>query len=144
MSCSPVNINRCFRRTCSLHLQGWRVSQARNHHKASNKWRVPSKCQLTFTRIHGVTSQKIELFISFCCVCHSCKLICFNCKFVVLHFLRNIHHIVLNGRIILSDELEKHHTKIMLETVHYLRYLRSSCLVLGSITNVTINLKIKK
>jgi hypothetical protein len=29
--CSPVKANRRFGRIYSLHLQGWRVSQARNH-----------------------------------------------------------------------------------------------------------------
>jgi hypothetical protein len=51
---------------------------------------------------------------------------------------------VLNVIIILSDELGKHDTKIKLETIYYLRHMRSSYLVLGSITTATINVKIKK
>jgi hypothetical protein len=33
-SCSPLKVSRHFRETCRLHLQGWRISQARNQHQA--------------------------------------------------------------------------------------------------------------
>jgi hypothetical protein len=33
--CSPLKINRRFGRTCHLHLQGRRISQARNQHESS-------------------------------------------------------------------------------------------------------------
>jgi hypothetical protein len=35
--CSPLKVNRRLRRICRLHLQGWRISQARNHHEAGSK-----------------------------------------------------------------------------------------------------------
>jgi hypothetical protein len=34
---SPLKIKWHFSQTCHLHLQGWRVSQARNKHEAGNK-----------------------------------------------------------------------------------------------------------
>jgi hypothetical protein len=37
MACSPLKVNRCFGETCLLHLQGWRISQARNQHKAGSR-----------------------------------------------------------------------------------------------------------
>jgi hypothetical protein len=53
-----------------LYLQGWRVTQARNQHKQAarrallSEWRqyIPLECQLTFTRLHSIIFQKIELF----------------------------------------------------------------------------------
>jgi hypothetical protein len=36
--CSPLKVNWCFGRTCRLHLQGRRISQARNHHEAGTSW----------------------------------------------------------------------------------------------------------
>jgi hypothetical protein len=32
--CSPLKVNRHFRGTCRLRLQGWRITQARNQHEA--------------------------------------------------------------------------------------------------------------
>jgi hypothetical protein len=37
MSCSPLKVNRRFGGTCRLHLQGWRISQARNQHEAGGR-----------------------------------------------------------------------------------------------------------
>jgi hypothetical protein len=54
--CSPVKVNRRFGRTCRLHLQGRTVSHASNQHEAGSR--------LNFTGLHGVTCQKIELFIA--------------------------------------------------------------------------------
>jgi hypothetical protein len=34
--CSPLKVNRYFTITCDRHLQGWKVSQARNLHKAGS------------------------------------------------------------------------------------------------------------
>jgi hypothetical protein len=34
---SPLKVNRYFGRTCSLHLQGLRISQTINQHEAGNK-----------------------------------------------------------------------------------------------------------
>jgi hypothetical protein len=31
--CSPLRVNQCFAGTYRLHLQGWKVSQARNQHE---------------------------------------------------------------------------------------------------------------
>jgi hypothetical protein len=77
--CGPVKISRCFGGTCHLHLQGPKISQARNQHEAGSsalccifacvilwswrwRWHVPPKCLLTFSGLHRVISQKIELF----------------------------------------------------------------------------------
>jgi hypothetical protein len=35
--CSPLKDNQRFGGTCHLHLQSWRVHQARNHHEAGSK-----------------------------------------------------------------------------------------------------------
>jgi hypothetical protein len=35
--CSPMKVNQCFGGTYCLHLQVWRISQARNQHEAGNK-----------------------------------------------------------------------------------------------------------
>jgi hypothetical protein len=37
MQCSPLKVNRCFRRTRHLHLQSRRINQARNQHEAGSK-----------------------------------------------------------------------------------------------------------
>jgi hypothetical protein len=37
MSCSPLKVNLRFGGTCHLHLQGWRVCQARNRHETGMK-----------------------------------------------------------------------------------------------------------
>jgi hypothetical protein len=54
---------RRFEGTCDSHLQGWRVSHARNQHAASRALlkmgqHAPPKCQLTF---NGLVYHKIEL-----------------------------------------------------------------------------------
>jgi hypothetical protein len=54
MPCSTLKINRHFRITFRLHLQGRRISQAIYRHEAG------SKQSLTFNELHGVISQKIE------------------------------------------------------------------------------------
>jgi hypothetical protein len=69
MSCSPMKVNWCFGGTCHFHIQGWRVSQARNQHDASSKkallwrWLVPLKCPITFKGLHAVMYQKMEFFM---------------------------------------------------------------------------------
>jgi hypothetical protein len=55
MPCSPTKVNRRFGGACRLHLQGGRVSHARNRHEAAAN------------RLHGITTQKIKLFIVTCC-----------------------------------------------------------------------------
>jgi hypothetical protein len=79
---NPVKVNCRFGGKYALHLQGWRVSQARNNMKqvASRpsltlrtwRWRryVFPKCWLAFTQLHVVISQKIELFFSSYFVTH--------------------------------------------------------------------------
>jgi hypothetical protein len=80
--CSQLKVNRRFGRTCRPHLQGRRMSQARIQPEnsayhllslwflawlilRSRRWRrhVPPKCRLTFNGLHGVISQKRELFV---------------------------------------------------------------------------------
>jgi hypothetical protein len=66
----PVKVNRHFRRTHHLHLQGWRIinnkpkylDEAASSHSWRQRWCVPLKHQLTFTELYCVISQKIELF----------------------------------------------------------------------------------
>jgi hypothetical protein len=36
--CIPLKVNRCLRGTCRLHLQGRRISQARNQH--ARRWQL--------------------------------------------------------------------------------------------------------
>jgi hypothetical protein len=57
MSYSPLKVNRRFGETCRLHLHGQRISWARN--RRESRWHC-----LTFNRLHGVMSQKIEPFIN--------------------------------------------------------------------------------
>jgi hypothetical protein len=45
MPSSPLKVNQRFGETYRLHLQGWRLSQARNHHEAGSKQR-PSPSQM--------------------------------------------------------------------------------------------------
>jgi hypothetical protein len=67
--CSRLKVNRRFGGTCRLHLQGWRISRARNQRESrweAELWRrfVPPKRRVIFNGLHGVISQKIELFIA--------------------------------------------------------------------------------
>jgi ferredoxin-thioredoxin reductase catalytic subunit len=83
--CSLLKINRRFGGTC-LHLQGRRISHARNQRESRwqiscwflaslilrpRRWvqHVPPKRRLTFNVLHGVTSQKMHLFILSCFPC---------------------------------------------------------------------------
>jgi hypothetical protein len=67
---SPVTVKWHLREICCFHPQDWRVSQTRNQHEASSKqsqpwrwrWHVPLKHWLTFTSLHAIISQKLELF----------------------------------------------------------------------------------
>jgi hypothetical protein len=61
----PLEVNQLFGETCRLHLQGLRISQARNHHKTG------SKQSLTFNGIQGDVFQKVELFKIYYAVCIS-------------------------------------------------------------------------
>jgi hypothetical protein len=76
MPSSTLKVHWLFGGTCRLHLQGQRISQARNQHEAGSKkcsasqrpwrwrWHVPLECLLTFNGLHGIThtAQKIELW----------------------------------------------------------------------------------
>jgi hypothetical protein len=73
--CGPLKVNRRFGGICRLHLQGRRISQAKTSVKQVARralilvpWRwkrnVPLKCRLTFNGLHGVITQKIEIFIT--------------------------------------------------------------------------------
>jgi hypothetical protein len=86
--CGPLKVNWCFRGTYRLHLQGQRISQARNQHAAGGnlcsalspafrldfsqlilrpwRWRrnVSLKCRLTFSRLHNVIFQQTILSIT--------------------------------------------------------------------------------
>jgi hypothetical protein len=78
--CSPLKFNWCFGGTYDLHLQGWRISQARSQREPGSKhswlfawpilrpwrWRrnVPPKLRLTFNGLHSIVSKKIWLFIN--------------------------------------------------------------------------------
>jgi hypothetical protein len=56
--CDRVEVNRRFWRTYYLHLQSWRASPARSK---------KAELCLISTRLHGVISQKTELFITTGC-----------------------------------------------------------------------------
>jgi hypothetical protein len=74
--CSQLKVNQHYRGTCCLLLQGWRMHQARNHHKACSKkstsaslilspWRCRwyvLKCWLTFNGLHSNAPKKMGLF----------------------------------------------------------------------------------
>jgi hypothetical protein len=84
---STMKANRLFGGTCRLHLQGWRISQARNLHEVGSKqskalvpapcwflawltlqswgwrWHAPPKHRLTFNRLHCVISPNTELLL---------------------------------------------------------------------------------
>jgi hypothetical protein len=76
--CSSLKVNWCFEGTCRFRLQGRRISQAgfacylllRWFHTCLIlrpwRWRphVSPKRRFNFSGLHGVISQKIELFIS--------------------------------------------------------------------------------
>jgi hypothetical protein len=81
-SCSLLKVNWHFGGTCHAHLQGQRISQARNQHEAGSKQSFmlvsclaysltlemgatcSSKTSVDFSRLHGIISQKTELFIT--------------------------------------------------------------------------------
>jgi hypothetical protein len=58
--CSPAKVHRRFEGTSCLRHQVWSELKARNREEAY----VPSECRWTSTRRHGVTSQKIILFMA--------------------------------------------------------------------------------
>jgi hypothetical protein len=66
MPCSPLKVNRRFGGTGHLHLQGRRVSRARN--QCERRWHCICEClflrniRLTSNGLYGVVSEKIELF----------------------------------------------------------------------------------
>lgn len=77
---SMLKVSRCFWGTYRLLLQGQRISRARKQHSACHllslwflaylilqpwrwRWCFPLKHQLTFSRLHGIISQKMVHFI---------------------------------------------------------------------------------
>jgi hypothetical protein len=77
MPCNPLEVNGHFGGTCHLHLQSWRVRQAGFCLLPASCWflawitlqpwrrkrHVRPKRRSTFNVLHGVISQKTELFI---------------------------------------------------------------------------------
>jgi hypothetical protein len=53
--CSPLKVNIYFGGTCSLHLQGRRISQARN--------KLEEGRNATLNGLHGGICEKKELFL---------------------------------------------------------------------------------
>jgi hypothetical protein len=83
--CSPLKVNRRFVETYRLHLQGRRISRARNQRESRWKaelflppwrwrWYVPPKRRLTFNGLDGVMSKNIVVFKNgFCLTFHKSK-----------------------------------------------------------------------
>jgi hypothetical protein len=78
-SCSPLKVNRYYRLTCRLHVQGRRIIKAANQRKAGSvsymlhagclvllrlRRHVPLEQWFTFDGQHNVKSQDTELFIT--------------------------------------------------------------------------------
>jgi hypothetical protein len=79
--CIPLKVNQHFGGICRLHLQVWRISWVRNQRE--NSWQaeagfslglvldledgggIPPKHRLTCNELHGVISQKIEIFFMY-------------------------------------------------------------------------------
>jgi hypothetical protein len=77
MPCSLLIVNLCFVGMCHLHLQGWRVSQARNQCEECSKlprwgWRshAPSIYWLTFNILHKVNIPEHETHHNYHCKNH--------------------------------------------------------------------------
>jgi hypothetical protein len=74
MPCSELKVNQRSGKTSRLYLQGWIVTHAKNQNEAEGSkqsWNLciwsrhlPLKRSLTSNAIHGVISQKAELFIT--------------------------------------------------------------------------------
>jgi hypothetical protein len=72
MPYSPSKVDRCFGGTRRLRLHSRKISQARNQHEANSKQssaltlKMEATCHseksVNFNGIHGVISQKIDLF----------------------------------------------------------------------------------
>jgi hypothetical protein len=58
MPCSPLKVSWRLRGTCHLHLQGQRISQARNHHEAG-RWDL-SACILLVSSLVYSSTLKME------------------------------------------------------------------------------------
>jgi hypothetical protein len=56
LQCSPLKVNRCVWRICRLHLQGWRISQARNQRES--RWQV-ELCLETSVDFEGTTRRYV-------------------------------------------------------------------------------------
>jgi hypothetical protein len=69
--CSPLRVNRHFGGIYRLHFQGRKIIWARHQHESRWqaelwrwRWYVPPKRGLTLNELHGIMSQKTELFIT--------------------------------------------------------------------------------
>jgi hypothetical protein len=63
--CSPLKDNRRFGTTYRLHLQGRRISQARNHHEALATCFMLVYClAYSYYILYLIVSQEIGLFIT--------------------------------------------------------------------------------
>jgi hypothetical protein len=82
-ACNPLKVNGHFGGTCQPHIQGRRINLTKIENEACSKqsitawlilrpwrWRrhIPLKRRLTFIGLHGLISQKTELFLSLFCV----------------------------------------------------------------------------
>jgi hypothetical protein len=76
-SCCPQEVNRRFEATFCLYLQGRRISQARKQHEGDGYYFLQAgfllglffnsedgdEHQSTFSRLYGIMSQRVGLFI---------------------------------------------------------------------------------
>jgi hypothetical protein len=70
MLCSILEVNRYFWGTCHLHLQGQRISQARNQHKAGIK---QSLIKLVSCLAYSLTLKMEEIFLQYALHYHNCE-----------------------------------------------------------------------
>jgi hypothetical protein len=66
----PIESQPTFWRTCCLHLQHLRISQAQNQYRflawliiQPEDGGIPLKCWLIFNGLYGIKSQKTEFFL---------------------------------------------------------------------------------
>jgi hypothetical protein len=66
-ACSPLKVDRRFGSTRHLHLQGQRLSQARNQYAAGSKQSSAEACysetSVTFNRLHYVISHNADSWV---------------------------------------------------------------------------------
>jgi hypothetical protein len=62
--CNPLKVNRYFKRTYGLHLQGWRVSQERNYYETGSKQRLLTSCFMIVSCVAYSSIMKTEVTYS--------------------------------------------------------------------------------